>query len=171
MNAFCNFHYLVNIMAPEVIAAIITGAVALIAPIATYFATIAYERRSIQKISGRRKSIVGNWRGNIKQSLKGAPVTIDIEMGFTAGNKIIEGNCRFLSPLDNRTTNLKFTGGFYHERFIKFDYKNEDEGVIQFGSSIIDLSADGRTMTGSYVGYGAGTNEIVTGNVILNRVF
>ena len=73
-------------------------------------------------------------------------------------------------PITGNTIKLKFVGGFLYERFIKFDYSNPDESIIQFGNTILDLSADGKTLIGKFVGFGSITNQIVSGEVKLNLV-
>jgi hypothetical protein len=156
-------------MQSEVTAALITGIIAIISPLTTYFLTRAYDRRELGKIEGRRKAIIGAWKGDITQTFLGETSQITIEMAFTAGKKIIEGHANLIHPVTSELTRLKFTGGFYHDRFIKFDYKNENETIMQFGSAVVDLSSDGKTLNGKYVGYGSKTNQIVSGDVCLKR--
>jgi hypothetical protein len=156
-------------MEAPIIAAIISGSVAIVSPVITYAVTRVYDRRRLGKIEGRRKAMVGVWKGNIVQNMKGALLSMSLEITFTASNKVIEGSGEFISPTTNELAKLKFTGGFYHEQFVKLDYTNPDELIVQFGCSILKLSSDGRMLEGRYVGYGATTNQIVVGEVSLRR--
>jgi len=157
-------------MQPEVVAAIITGGVAVLAPIITLVFKQIYDRRSLGNIKGRRKAVIGTWSGSIVQEIDSNVVSFNLEITFSAGKKIVQGDASFISPTNNQLTKLKFIGGFLHERFIKFEYKNPDESIIQFGSSILDLSSDGKTLNGKFIGYGSATNRIVNGEVMLKRV-
>lgn len=154
-------------MQPEVIAAIITGITTIIGPIITYIVIKRSQEKNLQEVGERRRVITGTWRGNIEQLLNNQPTSIPLEITFTAKERLIEGLATLTSPIDHSLIKLRFTGGFHYDRFIKFDYKNEDECVMQFGSSIMDLHADGRTLTGKFVGYGTRTNQIVSGNALL----
>jgi hypothetical protein len=157
-------------MTSEIIAAIISSAVAIVAPIITLVFKNNYDRRIWETITGRRKAIIGKWVGSITQTIENIPTSFNLEITFTADKKIVKGDASFISPLTSRTIKLKFVGGFLFERFIKFDYKNPDESVIQFGNAILDLSADGKTLIGKFVGFGSITNQIVSGEVTLNLV-
>lgn len=94
---------------------------------------------------------------------------MQLSITFTAGKKVVEGIAEFISPVTNLPVKLNFTGGFHNDYFIKFDYKNPDETVIQFGSCIVKLSDDGKSLKGKFVGYGASTNQIVNGIVDLEK--
>ena len=157
-------------MQSDVVAAIITASVALVAPVLTLVFKQAYDRRTLGNIKGRRKAVIGTWKGTISQEINHKLTDFNLEIIFTAGKKIVQGDAAFISPTNNELTKLKFIGGFYHDKFIKFEYKNPDELIIQFGSSILDLSADGRSLTGKFIGYGSVTNMIINGEVTLKRV-
>src|SRR5437868_1478080 len=92
-------------------AALISGVVAIVAPITTYVATRIYDRRGLGKIVGRRKALIGTWKGNIVQddSQFGG---MNLTMTFTSSGKVIEGNCELIYPVDNQLIKLRFTGGF-----------------------------------------------------------
>ena len=156
-------------METPIIVAIISGSVAIASPLITYVVTRMIDRRKLKDITGRRKAVIGSWQGNLVQEMSGTVFTIELEMTFVAGKKTIEGRSEFYNPITNQITRLRFTGGFYHEQFVKLDYTNTDELVVQFGCSILKLSADGRSLEGSYVGYGSVTNQIVVGKVTLHR--
>ena len=156
-------------METAIIVAIISGSVAIISPISTYVITRMYDRRGLGKITGRRKALLGTWKGSILQDADSEWGKMNIDMTFISNGKIVEGNCTLIYPVDNQVIKLKFTGGFYHERFIKFDYTNPDESVVQFGSAVMILDSNGKTLEGRYVGYGSITNRIVSGTVLMHR--
>jgi hypothetical protein len=156
-------------MDPTVKAAVITGVVAIVSPILTYAVTRIYDRRELGKIVGRRKALIGTWRGNIVQDNSSELGALNIDMTFTSSGKIVEGNCELIYPVGNQLIKLRFIGGFYHERFVKFDYTNPDEAVVQFGSAVMILDSTGKLLEGRYVGYGSLTNQIVSGTVVMHR--
>jgi hypothetical protein len=156
-------------METPIITAIIAGSVAIVSPIITYVVTRMYDQRGLGKIKGRRRAMVGSWKGDIVQEIDGKSVSMNLEITFTAGKRVIEGTGEFISQTTNQVTRLKFTGGFYHEQFVKLDYANPDELIVQFGCSILKLSSDGRTLEGRYVGYGSLSDRIILGEVSLRR--
>jgi hypothetical protein len=155
-------------MSPEIIAALIGGAGTIFAPVITVLAKNIYDRRIWGIVKGRRKAIIGTWVGSISQTIDNIPTSYNLEITFTADKKIVKGDASFISPSTGKTIKLKFIGGFLYERFIKFDYHNPDELIIQFGNAILDLSSDGKTLIGKFVGFGSNTNKIVTGEVKLS---
>jgi len=60
-------------------------------------------------------------------------------------------------------------GGFFHDRFLKLDYKNADNTAVQFGAIITELSSEGRTLRGYYVGYGAISERPVCGTLEVQK--
>ena len=157
-------------MSPEIVAAIISSMVAIVAPIITLVVKNNYDRRFWETITGRKKAIIGTWVGAITQTIDNIPTSLNLEIVFTANKKIVKGDASIISPTTGKSIKLKFVGGFLFERFIKFEYKNPDESIIQFGNAILDLSADGKTLIGEFVGFGSITNQIVSGEVKLNLV-
>jgi len=150
-------------------AALISGGVAIVAPITTYVATRIYDRRGLGRIVGRRRALIGTWKGNILQDNSQFGEAL-LTMTFSSSGKVIEGDCELIYPIENQLIKLRFTGGFYHERFVKFDYTNLDELVVQFGAAILTLAADGKSLEGRFVGYGSQTNGIVSGTVLMHRI-
>jgi hypothetical protein len=158
-------------METPIIVAIISGVFGIVSPITAYVVTRIYDRRVLGKIVGRRKALIGKWKGNIVQDSDRELGEMGIDMVFTSSGKVIEGDCEFIFPEGNRVRviKLKFIGGFYHERFVKFDYTNPEDGVIQFGCAIMILASEGKRLEGRYVGYGSITNRIVSGTVVMHK--
>jgi hypothetical protein len=157
-------------METPIIAGLVTGTAAIVSPVTAYFVKSLFETRNWTKLRGRRKAVIGIWDGTISQETVGTPMLINIRMQFTAGGRKVKGNCQLTSPVNNRYMKLDFIGGFYHADFMKFDYLNHDNSVVQFGSAVLFLSPDGRNLTGRFAGYGSTTNSIVSGEVDLNKL-
>lgn len=64
---------------------------------------------------------------------------------------------------------FRLRGGFLHDRFLRLEYENRDNAAIQFGSVVAELSADGKTISGGYIGFGAQSQRIVTGTIALTK--
>jgi hypothetical protein len=56
-------------MQGAIVAAIITSSVALLSPILTLLFKKAYDRRGLGDIKGRRKAVIGTWKGIISQEI------------------------------------------------------------------------------------------------------
>lgn len=146
-------------------------AVGFLAPITTYLAVRAFDRSSLLSIKGDRKAIAGDWAGKIKQELKGAPKEGNIEVRFTAKWKTIRGEAALDHPEEGKPRiKLALAGGFPYERYLKFDYKNADESVLQFGCLIAHLTPEGTRLEGRFVGYGSISRRVVYGNIFLDKI-
>jgi hypothetical protein len=64
---------------------------------------------------------------------------------------------------------LVVTVTFIHDPFIKIDYRNRSDTVLQFGSCVFQLNAEGTGLVGRLVGYGSITNQIVSGEMEFAR--
>lgn len=122
----------------------------------------------------RANAIVGNWTGHWHQHASPhypegvvGSITVTLNVNPTS----IEGSLSADLPYGDHLLHLHFTvtGGFFYERFLQIIYTSTDPGAIQFGSAIMELGADGRTMSGHYVGYGAQSESIVTGRAELTK--
>ena len=154
-----------------VIPAIIT---AIIGPLLTYFIIDWHQNRHLKIIrAGRRKALDGNWQGSVHQEVgpDRNPIDAKLYYSITASRKVVRGEGTYLTRWQDRDRVLKFTasGGFFHDRFLKIDYKNADDSAIQFGSAALELSADGKKLTGCYSGYGALSEHLVQGTIQLEK--
>lgn len=156
-------------MDAQIVAAIIAGGVAIVSPFLTYAITRAKDHKILGRVKGQRKAVIGLWKGQIGQPFNSEVIASDIEITFKAASKLVEGDAQLMYARDHSLMHLKFNGGFFYERFIRFDYHNQDDVVLQFGGAILELSADGKTMTGKFCGYGSKTGAIVSGDVQLIR--
>ena len=154
-----------------VIPAIIT---AIIGPLLTYFIRDWHKNKPLKIIrAGRRKALNGNWQGSAYQEIgpDGNPLDAKLHYTLTASRKIVRGSGIYSLKLKDKDQSRNFTasGGFLHDKFLKLDYKNTDDSAIQFGSAILELSADGKKLTGLYLGYGATSERLIHGTIELEK--
>jgi hypothetical protein len=122
----------------------------------------------------RASSIVGNWAGNVREN-EGPKFPEGLEYPVEASIRVrgtdVSGQFSINLPVENATVHIVFnvTGGFSYERFLQLNYKAKETGAIQFGSIIAALSDEGRSMKGSFVGYSAQQEDIVTGSVTMTK--
>jgi hypothetical protein len=162
-------------MEAPVIAAWITGGFTIVAPIITFIATKAYQNRFLLTISpDRRRAIEGTWKGIAKQAYGPTPepfeaqVTLDLSTGRTR----IKGTGHFVTRFgtDDFDWEFRLTGGFLHDRFLRFNYNTVSRNVVQFGSIILQLHANSKRLTGLYQGYGVISENLVHGTLELRKV-
>jgi hypothetical protein len=115
----------------------------------------------------------GNWQGSAYQEIgpDGNPLDAKLHYSLTASRKVVRGDGTYSIRWQDKDQVRKFTasGGFLHDKFLKLDYKNIDDSAIQFGSAILELSADGKKLTGSYLGYGATSERFIYGTIELEK--
>ena len=159
-----------NKMNPTIIAAIIAGAVAIVAPLIALFAKDYLAQKPLGRVIGRRKALVGKWKGSLKEEagIGGSPLEIEVTVEFTKQGKRILGSAMLTRP-GSAPRHLAFIGGFFHDQFVKLEYTNPDPTIIQFGSYVAKLAADPRILEGRFVGYGPATDAIVHGTATLEK--
>jgi hypothetical protein len=64
---------------------------------------------------------------------------------------------------------MLFEGGYKNDRFLELHYRNEDEGVIQFGTLIFELSDEGSILIGKFLGFGPKYRKLVAGSVEMKK--
>jgi hypothetical protein len=125
-----------------------------------------------QHTERRTEAFVGKWCGNLKQQFRGQWIIAAIEMEFKTEQNAIGGEITLDHPegTSNPRLHLQVCSSFFYDPFIKLDYKNKENTVLQFGCWIGRLNAEGTQLKGRYVGYGAVSNRIVTGDVSVEKV-
>jgi hypothetical protein len=120
-------------------------------------------------VGARRKALAGVWSGQGRQEkLSDWPAfTSKVDVKLRVTGAAIEGAGAFRFKEYN--IRFKLTGTFSHDRFLKLDYNNIDDDAIQFGCFMAELSADGKTLSGHYVGYGAVSEDIVRGAITISK--
>lgn len=155
-----------------VVAAWIAGAFAVVGPIATYFATHLAETHFFQEIPAEQHAAIeGQWKGFAQQDFRGHPVRYPAELELKVNGRKIEGRLHvdLKDGEQEYTPTFEISGGFVHERFLRFDYASNLKGSVHFGSMILELSADTTTLRGHFVAFGAYSQTIVDGTLDFRR--
>ena len=118
-----------------------------------------------------QEAVGGKWKGYIKQSLNGDLLFENVKVSFkVSDNGSIKGEMKV--PYKDELYELKCTGGFYSQRFMKLEYENSNKAILQFGSMVIKLSDDSIKLEGYFVGNGViGRNTPVSKNIIAGEMF
>jgi hypothetical protein len=161
-------------METTLIKEIIAGAVAIVAPVVTFIATRAYENRFLQPISSERaRALIGTWAGDVLQDHgpDGAPLPGKANFKFSIVGKKIQGYRIYRASYGGEefTSTFVSSGGFLHDRFIRFNYNSEVSGVVQFGSIILEMSNDTKSLEGRFLGFGVVTNGLVFGTLRMKK--
>jgi hypothetical protein len=162
-------------MQTPIIVALIAGGFAIIAPIVTFIVTRSYENRFLQPVSSNRvAALVGSWEGTTHQECGpgGKPDDAKVSFKLALAGKKLRGQGIFRTCVGAEEVVITFhlSGGFLHDRFLRFDYNPEASETVQFGSIIVELSNDAKKLTGRYMGYGAFTNALVYGTVCVTKM-
>lgn len=120
----------------------------------------------------RQISITGRWEGTIHQEggVRGASVDqqLTIVLKSTRRNTQGEGVLRVALQNNAFTTHVRVKGKFVYERFLKLEYEFE-QGVMQFGFVLLELSPDGNTLEGRWMGFGALSQSLIYGTMRLRK--
>lgn len=65
---------------------------------------------------------------------------------------------------------LKLTGELISDRFLMVRYYGGDQGLIECGCGILELSMDAHTLKGCFSGIGPYTGGMIQGTIELMRV-
>lgn len=160
-------------MDPAIIAAIIGSIFAVLGPIITLLITrYLDDRDKLTMSTGRQAIISGQWKGTLNQ-VDGRSGVAPITVNFVAKRKKIYGSTITQWPggTDRAAydTEYTFEGGFLYERYLRVDYVSKKRHRIQFGVIVLELSPTGETLSGKFVGYGAFSEDIISGYIELER--
>jgi hypothetical protein len=158
-------------MQGEVTAAII----AAIASVLTLLAKHWLDERDRDLVTAsRRAALTGAWHGGLERvdTPPGEEIqVVSVELTFGTGRRAVRGTGSFTVTFEGHDVfvPLTFEGGFRHDAFLEVQYKSADAKRLQFGSVIMELSADGKQLKGAYAGFGSIADRIVLGRIILAR--
>lgn len=152
-------------MDTTIIVAIIAGTAAIVSPITALLVTHLVETSDWTLLDKDRRAVLGSWEGSIIQEIDGKTMKIKTRMHLTSKGRKVNGDCLLFPSESDEVIALDFIGGFRYKDFIKFDYKNKDKQIMQFGSAILSLNPKGKLLIGSFVGFGSMTERIITGTV------
>lgn len=160
-------------MDSTILAAIISGALGLLGSVSGYLLKQYFDNRVFLPVRfDRRSSINGEWTGTTYQDInKLGAVESSVTAKLSAKNRQIRGELTVdpgIPDIPLRDV-YELTGGFLYNRFLRIEYQTTTSNAVEFGSFVVELSADGRRLEGMFVGYGAFSEQIVFGRVVLNK--
>jgi len=126
------------------------------------------------KNSTFKKSLEVEWMGkNIqKKGISGENMEVFLKTNFKIKRKKITGliTIRWYECSNEYQTNLSFEGGFISNSYIQLLYKSENENIENFGVSFFKINSSGSQLIGAMIGYGHRKEEIIQGEIKLNKV-
>lgn len=140
---------------------------AIISPLVVHYVKKHFDERNLS--SKRIKDVRGSWSGLLVQDTANGPLEMKIRAQFQASGKNIHGRIHsYDSELD---VDIIFEGRFPHDDFVVLDYESIHFPTIkQFGAATLKLNAMSNNLTGRYAGHGHYTDDIVTGQLMLERI-
>ena len=154
-------------------AAVIT---AIVGPPLTLVFKGWYDRRQLPKIpQDRQDALNGKWKGIglERQGPKGEPFEFDVEFLLQASDRTVSGKglVQFAVP-DEEPFHAEFAveGKFLQNRFVQLNYWDLNGSAIQFGGLVVQLSDDGKKLTGHLAGYGSISAKPVTAELRFTKV-
>lgn len=145
-------------MDSTIIAAIIGALSTVGAAVGTLVFTRLGDNMSFTPTNVRQITLVGQWEGIVHQQGSADPYDLRIAITLKSTRRAIRGEGTVHGATQNQviTQPIVIIGKFVHDRFLKIEYEMRDHpGVIQFGFSLLELSPDGQTLDGRFLGFGA----------------
>nr|VFJ50731.1 MAG: hypothetical protein BECKFM1743C_GA0114222_100888 [Candidatus Kentron sp. FM]VFJ50764.1 MAG: hypothetical protein BECKFM1743A_GA0114220_100878 [Candidatus Kentron sp. FM]VFK08757.1 MAG: hypothetical protein BECKFM1743B_GA0114221_100808 [Candidatus Kentron sp. FM] len=128
------------------------------------------EQVSTQK--GRIKAINGTWEGirRFEEITEKGLRELDIRAELHADETGSINGIFFYENDKGALTDLVARGNVIDNKYFSLAYRDKDEGVIRYGTFILNLSATGETITGKFIEYRAEIEGLVTGDLTLEKV-
>jgi hypothetical protein len=126
----------------------------------------------------RETALTGAWSGRILEpnhplGYYAGTVAMRLE---TSGSRVtgkarvvISRDKTFEHQASNVTIELSIKGGFARESILRLDYANSDHSVMQFGTMYLRLDGTGRRLIGRLAGYGNLAEDVIHGDVSLDK--
>lgn len=145
----------------------------IFSPIVAILVASWLKNKDFKRINNNRKNTLeGTWVGSGMQEVgldgeKNFPMKIS--GSFLVSRKEVVGNIEIIYDIDDKkvVTKMIFKGGFFYDRYLQFQYKNNNSDIIQFGSVLLELNSSGTRLDGRFLGYGAYTENLVYGQIQL----
>ena len=121
-------------------------------------------------------AVRGFWQGIVVQpNYPGSPLKTDIVMELDFKRDTIMGSARIVTHFEPERhgragpveIQLRLRGGFYTDRLLKLEYKDQTPAVLQFGTMVLELSPRADELEGELVGYGSLSKRVIHGMVKL----
>ncbi len=156
----------------SVIVAALIGAFGAIAGAVTngLFTKRRKDRKFMDLTESPNRSVAGHWEGHVDQTKgpDGEPIRFEVSMNLEADHRIISGEMKFAWA--DHLTVLNVTGGSLDDRHVKLEYEDADKQIIRYGTIMLRLAADARTLAGKFVGYGTEVDGLIDGGFNARRV-
>jgi hypothetical protein len=94
------------------------------------------------------------------------PIEIPVRVRFASGRRRVRGTAEHELP-NMPPVKLDFRGGFVFDHYIELEYTNE--GTWQRGAFIAQLDSSGKTLNGTFAGFGLESNKPVHGTAKLTK--
>jgi hypothetical protein len=143
----------------------------LLAPILTLFCQRYLESLQYKKQDLRRRSaLLGNWEGETLQEMlpDNSLKRIKLRVHIILSGREVKG--KSIIQWEGRSLKVDLSGGFIYEDIIKLDYKSVDPSIKNFGTALLVLSANGKTLNGRVLGFGSEEEAIVFGKTQLIKI-
>ncbi|AEW00098.1 hypothetical protein A4D02_28810 [Niastella koreensis] len=125
--------------------------------------------KSLENAQKRLFTIKGKWTGHAFQIFGNealeSPLTLEV---WQIDNNSISGNLIVLHPKFGEAA-FTLTGSCAFEKFFQYNYYSQQPSVIQFGAMLLELDPLGIEFKGKFVGYGAYSGKIITGDIHLKK--
>ena len=113
----------------------------------------------------------GTWNGMVHQEsfLKKDPIDYPITLKLKINAKReFKGSFNLILP-ERGKVDFTVTSGSIYEKYVHIIYHSSDSKTIQFGSIILELNSVGTKMVGKALAYGAQSESIVYGEMLLTK--
>ncbi len=126
----------------------------------------------------RQSALYGIWVGEVDQKtgIISALNKHIIHLQFNEGSQPITGKMKFEFKItgdelldEDRYINAEIINTIYDGRVFKCDYENKDNNAIHCGTLYGELSSNGKTIKGEFLGYGLVSEQFVSGTVYLKK--
>jgi hypothetical protein len=128
-------------------------------------ATNIIDQLSEQIPKDRADALNATWKGILTQASR---LETQVELTLKVTGKKIGGEMECVY-YDIGKQKFDVSGSFHRDRLLKLDYVNKDKTTVHFGTSYFELSANGKKLIGSCVGFGIVAEHIVTADFKLIR--
>lgn len=111
------------------------------------------------------KVLPGNWVGKVIEDesdngqINSYDVTWDIKIKFS--NFVAVSSMRYKYEGSDIQEIYTLHGKVIYDRFIQFEYENNDEIQINFGTEILQINDIGDQFTGNFVGYSSDNQKLL----------
>jgi hypothetical protein len=116
-----------------------------------------------------QRALTGDWRAEVHQEKGPGGKLFEqvIRFHLSASPDGIRGS--FVDRHDAREDRFTVTGTLILSRFVMLDCQPEDSALVQFSRMVFERSPDFTALRGQFVGFGAITNDLISGSIVLTK--